>query len=131
MNIEISIIDRRGYSVEFSSVRIITMHTHTHTCFVGDQMINLKYASTKPIRIENEYNEEYDYSDDGGIVYNTDYYEKPRSSTRMHFDDVPPYDNVEETDDAFYSMTDVIYSFPKCKCGQQISIINELIFIRL
>lgn len=94
-------------------------------------MINLKYASTKTIRIENEYNEEYDYSDDGGIVYNTDYYEKPRSSTRMHFDDVPPYDNVEETDDAFYSMTDVIYSFPKCKCGQQISIIDELILIRL
>lgn len=69
-------------------------------------------------RIDNEYNEEYDYGDgdrSGGIVYNMDFYDEPRSSTRLHYDDIP-YDSVEETDDAFYSMTDVIYSFPKCKC---------------
>ena len=67
-------------------------------------------------RIDNEYNEEYDYGDrGGGIVYNMDFYDEPRSSTRLHYDDMS-YDSVEETDDAFYSMTDVIYSFPKCKC---------------
>lgn len=64
-----------------------------------------------PCRIDNEYNDEYDYG--GGIVYNMDFYDEPRS--RLHYDDMP-YDSVEETDDAFYSMTDVIYSFPKCKC---------------
>lgn len=66
-------------------------------------------------RHENEYNEEYDYSDRGGIVYNMDYYDEPRSSGRSHYDEMP-YDSVEDVEEAFYSTTDVIYWFPKCKC---------------
>lgn len=78
---------------------------------------NLKKKNIKnriDSRLENEFNEEYDYSDRGGIVYNMDYFDESRSSSRLHYDDIP-YENVEESDEAFYSTTDVIYSFPKCK----------------
>lgn len=54
-----------------------------------------------------------------------DFYDEPRPSTRLHYDDMP-YDSVEETDDAFYSMTDVIYSFPKCECA---SCFHLLVFV--
>lgn len=64
-------------------------------------------------RHENEFSEDYD-GDRGGI-YKMDYFDESRSSTRFnHYDDMS-YDSAEETDDAFYSTTDVIYSFPKCK----------------
>lgn len=67
------------------------------------------------LRHENDFNEDYD-GDRGGIVYKMDYFDAPRSSTRFnHYDDMS-YDSAEENDEAFYSTTDVIYSFPKCKC---------------
>lgn len=65
-------------------------------------------------RHENDFSEDYD-GDRGGIVYKMDYFDEPRSSTRFnHYDDMS-YDSAEENDEAFYSTTDVIYSFPKCK----------------
>ncbi|XP_055312602.1 uncharacterized protein LOC129574537 [Sitodiplosis mosellana] len=63
-------------------------------------------------RHENDFSEDYD-GDRGGIVYKMDYFDEPRSSTRFnHYDDMS-YDSAEENDEAFYSTTDVIYSFPK------------------
>lgn len=65
-------------------------------------------------RHENDFSEDYD-GDRSGIVYKMDYFDEPRSSTRFnHYDDMS-YDSAEENDEAFYSTTDVIYSFPKCK----------------
>lgn len=44
-----------------------------------------------------------------------DYYDEPRSSNRLHYDETL-YDSVEDAEEPFYSTTEVIYSFPKCKC---------------
>ncbi|XP_031634913.1 uncharacterized protein LOC116348153 [Contarinia nasturtii] len=62
-------------------------------------------------RHENDFSEDYD-GERSGIVYKMDYFDELRSSSRFHYDDMS-FDRSEETDEAFYSTTDVVYSFPK------------------
>lgn len=71
---------------------------------------DIESVSHKYFGADNEYNEEFDSFDErGGIIYNPDYY-----------DEMPPEFDEEDTDEAFYSITDSIYSYPKCKCSDGI-----------
>lgn len=66
---------------------------------------DIENVSHKYYNSDTEYNDEFDSFDGrGGIVYNPDYY-----------DEVPP-EFDEDADEAFYSITDSIYSYPKRKC---------------
>lgn len=55
--------------------------------------------------LENEYNDEYEYdlSNEHGLLFNMDYYDNSE-------------DEFEDEDEAFYSITENLYLFPKSKC---------------
>lgn len=72
---------------------------------------DIENVSHKYFNADNEYNDEFDTFDErGGIVYNPDYY-----------DEVPP-EFDDDADEAFYSITDSIYSYPKRKFSKCIFI---------
>lgn len=56
-----------------------------------------------------------------GIVYNMDYYDEMRSSSRSHYEEL--LEDDEDGEEAFFSQTDSIYSFPKCKHFHFMSIV--------
>lgn len=67
-----------------------------------DDIENVSHKFYNP---DTEYNDEFDSFDErGGIVYNPDYY------------DEVPHEFDDDADEAFYSITDCIYSYPKRKC---------------
>lgn len=60
--------------------------------------------------VETEYNEEYDY----GMAHNVDYEDEPRLTSHFgasHYNS----DEHDTEEESFYSTTDFMYSFPKCK----------------
>lgn len=76
-------------------------HTNINNIKKFDDTENVSH---KYYNADNEYNDEFDAFDErGGIVYNPDYY-----------DEVPP-EFDDDADEAFYSITDSIYSYPKRK----------------
>lgn len=76
---------------------------------------DIENVSHKYFNTDNEYNDEFDSFDErGGIVYNPDYY-----------DEVPP-EFDDDADEAFYSITDSIYSYPKRKFWNEFFMHNDM-----
>lgn len=82
----------------------------------GNSKKNSGGSSNNKFGSDSEYNEDDDYNlnERGGISYNMDYYDEPRTPSRSHYADMDQSDE-DSDEEAFYSMTDVIYSFPRRK----------------
>lgn len=82
----------------------------------GNSKKNSGGNSNNKFGSDSEYNEDDDYNlnERGGIAYNMDYYDEPRTSSRSHYADMDQSD-ADSDEEPFYSMTDVIYSFPRRK----------------
>lgn len=97
------------YSHTVKDIQSHVQHHHHHDRHSSTNSIkkfdDIENVSHKYFNADNEYNDDFDAFDErGGIVYNSNYY-----------DEVPP-DFDDDADEAFYSITDSIYSYPKRKC---------------